>query len=69
MSGAIFFLLYFLSNVMFGLANNVYAHRVHEVYPTCWQSDHHMMKLEERGRHAGTVLVGIEAMGLIGASW
>ena len=68
MLGAILFLLYFLINVMFGLAMNVYAHRLHNEYPTCWQTDDNMMVLEERGRHAGTTLAGIEAMGLIGAS-
>jgi hypothetical protein len=68
MLGATFFLHYFLFNVLFALVMNVFSHRVHGEYPTCWQSDDNMMVLEEWGRHAGTVLVGIEAVGLIGSS-
>jgi hypothetical protein len=67
MLGAVCFLLYFVSIIFGALANNVYLHDVYNEYPTCWQSDNDMLKLGKKARYAFTILLGIEAMGLIGA--
>jgi hypothetical protein len=68
MLGAVGFLAYFLFSALCALINNVYLHQVYKDYPTCWQSDDTMVKLGKMARHAHIVVLGIEIMGLIGAS-
>jgi hypothetical protein len=68
MLGAVCFQLYFLSNMFGAITNNVYLFDLHEEFPACWQSNNDMIKLGEQARQAHTIVLGAEAMGMIGAT-